>query len=117
MTGNLNHSPAVEGSSYDHCLFFLDTDGQCAYINEDCCRFMGYAREELIAHTLNELGVITDCQSFMSMFRNCMSGKTKRFEATVHRKDGVTLSAEINITHATYGRRELLRCDLHGMDG
>jgi len=117
MTGNLSHLNPVEDGNHGHCLFYLDTNGQFAYVNEYCCGYMGYAKEELIAHVLDELDVMTDCQHFMSMFKLCMRGKTNRFETTVRRKDGVTFPAAINITHAPYGCRMLLRCDLHSMGG
>jgi PAS domain S-box-containing protein len=117
MTGNLSHLNPVEDNNNCHCLFYLDTNGQFAYINEYCCEYMGYTKEELIAHGLDELGVIADCQNFMSMFKLCLHGKSSRFGTTVRRKDGVTFPAEINITNAPYGHRMLLRCDLHGIGG
>ena len=71
MTVDLSHLNLVEDSNQGHGLFYLDTDGLFAYINECCCRDIGYAREELIAHALDKLGVMTDCQNFMSMFKLC----------------------------------------------
>jgi len=117
MTGNLNHLNPVWDDNHSHCLFYLDTNGQFAYINEYCCRNLGYSREELLAQTVDKLGVLTDCHIFMSMFKQCMRGKASRFETTVRRKDGATFPAEINITHAPLGRRMLLRCDLHDIGG
>jgi len=115
MTENLNPLNPAGNNDHSHCLFYLDTNGQFAYINEFCCRDIGYAREELIAHAPDEVGMMTDCQNFMSMFKLCMRGKTSRFETTVRRKNGATFPAEISITHAPYGRRMLLRCDLHDL--
>lgn len=117
MIGNLQHiNPADEGN-HDHGLFYLDTGGRLAYINECCCGDIGYARDELVAHVLDELGVITDCQCFMSMFKPFMRGTTRRFETVVRRKDGMTFPAGINITPTQYGHRMLLRCELLGRDG
>ena len=117
MTGNLNYSNLAENGNYANCLFYLDTNGRCAYVNEYCCRYMGYAREEFIARTLNELGVLTDFKSFKSMFNLCMHGKTRQFETIIRRKDGTTFPAEINISQASFGHRLLLRCDLYGTEG
>lgn len=116
MTGNLNYSNLAGNGNYSSCLFYLDTNGRCAYINEYCCRYMGYAREEFISHTLNELGVLTDSKNLMSMFNLGMRGKTKQFETIIRRKDGATFPAEISISQAPFGHRLLLRCDLHGND-
>jgi PAS domain S-box-containing protein len=101
----------------NHCLFFLDTDGQFAYLNESCCMDLGYAREELIAQAVNELGMLADCQDLKSMFNLCILGKTNLIETTVRRKDGATFPAKIDITHVLYGRRMLFRCDLHRING
>jgi PAS domain S-box-containing protein len=117
MTENMKHFIHVDGSKTSNCFFYLDATGQCAYVNEHCCEYMGYAREELISHAMDELGVITDCHCFMSMFRACMHDKTSRFATTVHRKDGVILPAEFHIMQSPRGRRMLLRCDLLGMGG
>lgn len=113
MPENLKQLNPVEVDNYTHCLFYLDTNGQLAYLNKYCCMDLGYAQEELIARTVGELGVLADCQSLMSMFKLCMRGKTSRIETTVQRKDGATFPAKIDITFTPYGRRILLRCDLY----
>jgi PAS domain S-box-containing protein len=115
MRENLNHLSPVGGDNHSHCLFYLDINGQLAYLNDYCCVDMGYAREELIAQAVGELGVLTDCQNIMSMFKLSMRGNTGRFDTTVQRKDGATFLAKIIITLTPYGRRLLLRCDLYRM--
>lgn len=109
-----NPSPSrlVAGEKLDNCLFYIDAKGVVAYVNEYCCNDLGYAREELIAHTVTELEVLTDSPGFMCMLRQRMGGKSSRFETIVRRKDGSTFPAEICITYAPYGNRMLLRCDL-----
>jgi PAS domain S-box-containing protein len=102
-----------EGGEHSDSLFYLDTNARFAYVNECCCKDMGYSREELIAKALDELGVLTDSRNFQSMFRLCMDGRTCRLEMAVRRKDGSMFPAEISITQAPCGNRMLLRCDLH----
>ena len=117
MTENLNQFIPIEGDNHSHCLFYIDTSGQLAYLNEYCCIDMGYAREELIAQAVDELGVLADCQSLMSMFKLSMRDKTSRVNTIVQRKDGAKFPAKIVITFTPYGRRMLLRCDLFRLGG
>ncbi len=95
-------------------LFYLDGNGRVAYADERCCSSLGYAREELIAHTMADLDVI-DPDEFMSMVGSHLRSQTSRFESVVRRKDGTTFPVEINITDAHYGNRMLLQCQLHDM--
>jgi len=113
----MDHHNPVDDGNQNHCLFYLDTNGLCAYISDHCCRMMGYAREELIAHTLDELGVLKICQCSLTLFELCMHAQTSRVEAIVRCKDGATYPAEICIMRAPLGRRMLIRCELQGIGG
>lgn len=95
------------------CVFYIDTCGLMAYVNDYCCRDLGYAREELIARSVTDTDMLPeDAQRFACMLAECLCGKEKRFEATVQRKDGSKFPAKINMERAPYGNRILLRCDL-----
>jgi PAS domain S-box-containing protein len=102
-----------EEVEHTNSLFYLDTNGQFAYVNEYCCTNMGYAKAELIAKAMDDIGVLTDCQNFKSMFKLCMDEKICHLNTTVRRKDGSTFPAEISAMLAPHGSRMLLRCDLH----
>ena len=109
----MNNLNQIECKHQGDCLFFLDTNGQFAYVNEYFCTDMGYSREELIAQAFDELGMLSDSHNFKTVFKHCTPDQTSRYELSMRRKDGASFPAEINITHAPYGSRMLLRCDLH----
>lgn len=96
-------------------LFYLDGNGRVAYADEHCCRSLGYAREELVAHTMADLDMLTDSNEFMSMVGLHLRSQASRFESIARRKDGTTFPVEINITDAPYGSRMLLKCELLDM--
>ncbi len=96
-------------------LFYLDGNGRVAYADEYCCSSLGYAREELVAHTMADLDMLTDSNEFMSMVGLHLRSQASRFESIARRKDGTTFPVEINITDAPYGNRMLLKCELHDM--
>ena len=96
-------------------LFYVDGNGRVAYADERCCSSLGYAREELVAHAMADLDILTDSNEFMTMVGLHLRSQASRFESVVRRKDGTTFPVEINITDAPYGNRWLLRCELHDM--
>lgn len=95
-----------------NCVFYLDARGLMAYVNDYCCRDLGYDREELIAHAVTDTNMLPDRHRLSAMLEQCIHGKAKRFETTVQRKDGSRFPAEISMENAPYGNRMLLRCDL-----
>lgn len=99
-------------------LFYLDGNGRVAYADECCCSSLGYAREELVAHAMLDLDVLTERDKFMALIGSHLrSHQVSRFESVARRKDGTTFPVEINITDAHYGNRMLMQCQLHDMSG
>jgi len=111
------HSKTAAEGSPDP-LFYLDGNGRVAYADERCCSSLGYAREELVAHAMLDLDVLTERDKFMALVGlHLRSHQVPQFESVARRKDGTTFPVAINITDAHYGNRMLLQCQLHDMSG
>ena len=109
----MNNPEPINYYSHGDCLFFLDANGQLAYVNNDFCVDLGYTRDELIAQHLDELGVLLNIQKFKTILMSTKNDKTSHCETFVRCKNGKTFPAELNVTHTPHGCRMLLRCDLH----
>ncbi len=108
-----NHSQTRQSAQRkSDCFFYVDVRGEIAYVSERCCKYLGYAREAMISRAVADLELLDDHGKFMDMVGRRMRGQPSKFEAVIKRNDGATLPVEINITHAPYGNRMLLKCEL-----
>jgi len=107
------HAQALEAlvlACFQHAadaLFIHDETGQVVELNDQACASLGYAREELIGASLQDLDATVgrDPGAMRAIGQRLEAGQTVSFEALYRRKDGATLPVEVRVRRFEQGGR------------
>ncbi len=78
-------------------LFAHDLDGRFVFVNDVACQSLGYARDELLAMTMQQVEQGWDTRKIEAIFEEVATGKTVHTEGKLRRKDGTHMPVEIRI--------------------
>jgi PAS domain S-box-containing protein len=89
---------------------WLNRDGGFEYVNDQACRSLGYAREELMRLRLWDIDPVFPKQRWDAEWQEFQVGKqggTARVESLHRRKDGTFFPVDVTAKHLWFGDREL----------
>ncbi|MBC8064584.1 MAG: PAS domain S-box protein [Chlorobia bacterium] len=75
-----------------------DIDGNILYSNQAASSILGYAPEELLLMSVQDLRIWPDVCGVSSPFASPENGQTTTFEGLLRRKDGDVISAEVKVS-------------------
>jgi PAS domain S-box-containing protein len=78
-------------------IFRMDSDARVVEVNDQACRHLGYAREELIGRTVFDFDATFTPEKWRAHRQSLSQEGTRRFESLHRRKDGTIIPVEINV--------------------
>ena len=95
--------------SVDHAAvsaFLVDRDARILYVNEQACRALGYAREELLAMKVFDLDPDFSQPRWGDHWAQLRKEGVLHFETLQKKKDGTLIPIEISTNYLSFGDRE-----------
>jgi PAS domain S-box-containing protein len=95
--------------SVDHAsisVFLVDRTARILYVNEQACRVLGYAREELLAMKIFDLDPNAGASSWNARWVELKEGNRLHLETLHTKKDGNVIPVEITSDYIAFGGRE-----------
>ena len=92
-------------------VFWITCDAGFSYVNEQACRSLGYAREELMRLHLWDIDPVyskTRWDAEWKQFQGNKQGGTQQVETFHRRKDGSVFPVSISLKHLRFGDTDLL---------
>ncbi len=93
----------------DHCpdlAFWMEPGGQILYANDQACRTLGYAREELLRKNICELAPGFTAQAWTQHWRTLQQAQQVRLESMLAAKSGRHIAVELSAYFVRFGDRE-----------
>ncbi len=78
-------------------IFRMDSDAKVVEVNDQACRHLGYAREELIGRTVFDFDATFTPEKWRAHRQSLSQEGTRRFESQHRRKDGTIIPVEITV--------------------
>ena len=86
-------------------IFQMDADARVLNVNDQACRSLGYAREELCRLSVYDFDATFSTEKWAEHRRQLVAHGSRTFESIHRRKDGSTFPVEITVTyHEIQGR-------------
>jgi len=104
MVESLRRTQFVVDHSQD-LIHWLDAEGRFLYVNDACCRRLGYSREELLGMTINGIDPLSP-RPWSSHFQEIGERGTFTFESLHQTKDGEIYPVEVTVDYFNYGGKE-----------
>jgi len=89
-------------------VMWLDLDGSIVDCNEGACRSLGYSQQELLGGTIFDIDPVPIRESWAETFNQLKEERVRHFEATYLTKEGSGIPMDVQVTHISFGNRELL---------
>jgi PAS domain S-box-containing protein len=93
-------------------IFVSDLEGHYLDVNENACRLLGYARDELLAMRIIDVVPPERAEGLASMRERLLGGGSELSEWSLRRKDGSTVPVELNTTILPDGRWQAVVRDI-----
>jgi PAS domain S-box-containing protein len=95
--------------SVDHasvCAYLVDRDARFLYVNEQTCRTLGYAREELLAMAVYDLDPDYPLSRWAEHWAHLKKAGSLHFETTQRKKDGAFVPLDMSLNFLAFSGRE-----------
>jgi len=89
-------------------LLVHDRDGQVLDVNQQACRVLGYARDELLRLTMFDLISDIGQQQLADVWQSTLATRKGKLECTYHRKDGSRFAVEATMASYEDAERTLV---------
>jgi two-component system cell cycle sensor histidine kinase/response regulator CckA len=86
-------------------VLWVTPEGRFLYVNDACCRRLGYSREELLGMTVSDVGLATP-QPWSSHFQKVREQGYFTFESSHKTKDGEVFPVEVSVNYLNYEGQE-----------
>jgi PAS domain S-box-containing protein len=88
------------------CAYLVDPEARFLYVNEQACRTLGYAREELLSMTVHDLDPDFPPAVWPAHWAELKKKGGLHFETSNRRKDGTMVPVEMTLNFLAFGGRE-----------
>ena len=95
--------------SVDHAsvsVFFVGSDARFLYVNEQACRTLGYAREELLSLGVYDIDPKPARSSWDEHWKQTKKERSLRFETVHRKKDGTMIPMEMSVNYTSFAGHE-----------
>lgn len=82
--------------------FLIDETGHFQYVNEECCRFLGYTRAELLDLGVSNIDPKFPAERWPDQWRDLKEKRSMSFESRHRTKDGRTFPVEVSANYFEY---------------
>ena len=87
-------------------IFWMGSQGDFLYVNDQACRSLGYTREELMELRLWDIDPHFPKERWQIQWQEMMVAGNRIFETTHRRKDGTDFPVEVSSNHIMYNKTE-----------
>ncbi|MCS3903577.1 diguanylate cyclase (GGDEF)-like protein/PAS domain S-box-containing protein [Methylohalomonas lacus] len=87
-------------------IYLIDSDARILYVNQEACRALGYAHEELQGMTIPDLDPEFSFDRWYHHWQKTAEAGQCKLQTTHRRKDGSRFPVEISATHFSYMGQE-----------
>ena len=87
-------------------VYWIDSTGSIAYVNDSACLSTGYERHELLSMKINEIDMEHLIPDWSQYWRQIVRRGSDQFESTQRRKDGTTFPVEVSVSYLPYDEFE-----------
>ncbi|MHB8110981.1 MAG: PAS domain S-box protein [Syntrophorhabdaceae bacterium] len=83
-------------------VYWIDSEGRIAYVNDSACNSTGYDREEMLALTIYELDRGCLANAWPQFWADIVEKGSAQFESMYRRKDGSAFPVEMSTSYLSY---------------
>jgi PAS domain S-box-containing protein len=87
-------------------VYWTDADGKISYVNDACCKSLGYTREELLSMNVVDFNPTATLGNRELRLKRIRENGSEKFETLHRKKDGRDVHVEININYLKYDSKE-----------
>ncbi|MDJ0662004.1 MAG: PAS domain S-box protein [Crocosphaera sp.] len=87
-------------------IFWLESRGNFAYVNETACQFLSYSNQEFLELKFEAIDVKTSSNDWQELWQTIKSKGSLLIESKFQKKEGETFSVEINLNYLTVDNQE-----------
>jgi PAS domain S-box-containing protein len=87
-------------------IYWIDSTGSIAYVNDSACLSTGYDREELLSMKIHEIDMEQAAANWQQYWTDISRKGSDQFESTHRRKDGARLPVEVSVSYLPYDEFE-----------
>ncbi len=87
-------------------IYWIDSTGSIAYVNDSACLSTGYERHELLSMKIHEIEPGHPAQDWPRYWQGIVEKGSDQFESLHRRKDGATFPVEVSISYLPYDEFE-----------
>jgi PAS domain S-box-containing protein len=82
------------------------SDARLTFVNDACCKALGYTREELLQLTVHDIDPNFSREMWADHYNNLRARKSLTLESNHRRKDGTVFPIELSLTFLEYNGQE-----------
>lgn len=110
-TRRAEHALRMTQFSVDHAMdacMWLNRDGTFRYVNQACCRLLGYTEDELLSMRISDINGSLSAPSWLANWTHVTECKTLTFEGNHRRPDGRLVPLDVSVKVLRYGDLEYI---------